>query len=108
MSAVALALASITEFRDVLKIMGQKDNAAMLDRPINLLTAQVQAESRPLAFTASDVVVSHFEDEVGVWTHVELTAEDEETDEWRPVVTLLLSDVEATRHAIALTDRTPE
>lgn len=37
MSAVGKALASLIEFRQVLTILQQKDNAAMLDEPIELL-----------------------------------------------------------------------
>lgn len=58
-----------------------------------------------LAFSAGDDVVSHYEDETGVWTVLELT-EDDEAEEWHTTATLLLSDVEATDLARRLTDRT--
>lgn len=64
------------------------------------------ADPRTLSFTAGDVVVSHFDDESGQWTHVELTEAVEDSDEWRTVASLLLSDVEAADLARRLTDRT--
>lgn len=69
------------------------------------LTAEVN-DPRPLSFVAGDVVVSHFDDEAGAWTHLELTEEVEGSDEWRTVASLLLSDVEADAVAKRLTDRT--
>lgn len=58
-----------------------------------------------LAFKAGDDVVSHYEDETGVWTVLELT-EDDEAEEWHTTATLLVSDVEAADLARRLTDRT--
>lgn len=58
------------------------------------------------SFVSGDVVVSHFTDDTGAWTHIELTQEVEDSDEWETVVSLLLSDVEAKDLAARLIDQT--
>lgn len=100
-SKIQRTLARLTEHQTVLTMLHQHDNAAMLNLPIRLLTEHI-AE---LSAKAGDDVVSHFEDETGVWTMLELTAAAEDSDEWHTVATLLLSDVEAADLARRLTDR---
>lgn len=105
MSNITKAIEGIDQARQVLRLLGMKDHAELLDEPMRLLGAEVN-DPRPLSFVASDVIVSHFEDEAGVWTHLELTEAVEDSDEWRTVASLLLSDDEAATVAKNLTDRT--
>lgn len=105
MSNITKAIEGIDQAQRVLRLLGMKDHAELLDAPMALLAAEVN-DPRPLSFVAGDVVVSHFEDEAGVWSHLELTEEVEGSDEWRTVASLLLSDVEAATVAKNLTDRT--
>lgn len=105
MSNITKAIEGIDQARQVLRLLGMKDHAELLDEPMRLLRAEV-TDPRPLSFVAGDVVVSHFEDGAGVWAHLELTEEVEGSDEWRTVASLLLSDVEAATVAKNLIDRT--
>lgn len=105
MSNLTKAIDGITQAQGVLRLLGMKDHAKLLDEPMRLITAEVN-DPRPLSFVAGDAVVSHFDDEAGKWTHLELTEEVEGSDEWRTVASLLLSDVEADAVAKRLTDRT--
>ena len=104
-SNITKAIEGIDQARQVLRLLGMKDHAELLDEPMRLLRAEV-TDPRPLSFVAGDVVVSHFEDGAGVWAHLELTEEVEGSDEWRTVASLLLSDVEAATVAKNLIDRT--
>lgn len=96
LSALGWAMGVHVSYEDAMR--------ALVDEAIRLH----DEEDKPLSFVHDDVVVSHFKDDAGKWTHIELTEDastDEVEEEWRTVVSLLLSDTEAADVAMRMLDR---
>lgn len=107
MSNITDAIDAIAQAQSVLTLLGMKEHAELLDKPMRILNGD-----EPLSYgTAGNWQVSHLTDESGEWAYLEVY-DDDRDDAYEekgrgivPIVNVSLSQTEADDLADALKDR---